>query len=59
MTTVGSVVTLRDLSYKFEAMIEEIPFQWAQALFLITRLASKCCKLPLRVYMREEAREEK
>lgn len=42
LTTAGSLVTLKDLSYKFDAMIEEVPFQWAQALHLITRLTSKC-----------------
>lgn len=43
LATVGSLVTLKDLIYKFEPMTEEVPFQWAQALHLITRLTSKCC----------------
>ena len=41
IATMGSLVTMRDLSYKFEPMIEEVPFQWAQALHLITKLTSK------------------
>lgn len=45
LTTAGSLVTLKDLSYKFDPMIEEVPFQWAQALHLITRLTSKYCGL--------------
>ena len=40
ITTVGSLVTLKDVSYRFEPMTEEVPFQWAQALYLITRLTS-------------------
>ena len=36
----GSMVTLRDVNYQMEPMREEIPFQWAQALFLIARLTS-------------------
>ena len=45
LTTAGSVVTLKDLGYKFDPLIEEVPFQWAQALHLVTRLTSKCCGL--------------
>lgn len=45
LTTAGSLVTLKDLSYKFDSMIEEVPFQWAQALHLVTRLTSKCYSL--------------
>ena len=45
LTTAGSVVTLKDLGYKFDSLIEEVPFQWAQALHLVTRLTSKCCDL--------------
>ena len=41
ITTAGSVVTIRDYVYKFEAMTEEVPFQWAQALYLVTKLTSK------------------
>ena len=43
LTTAGSLVTLKDISYKFDSMIEEVPFQWAQALHIITRLTSKYC----------------
>ena len=34
---------MKDLGYKFEPMIEEVPYQWAQALHLVTRLTSKYC----------------
>ena len=44
LTTAGSVVTIRDYVYRFEPMIEEVPFQWAQALYLVTKLTSKCCQ---------------
>ena len=40
ITTVGSMVTLKDVSYRFEPMVEVVPFQWAQALYLITRMTS-------------------
>ena len=45
MATVGSLVTLKDLVYRFEPMTEEVPFQWAQALYLVTRLTSKLSNL--------------
>ena len=45
LTTAGSLVTLKDLSYRFDSMIEEVPFQWAQALHLVTRLTSKSYSL--------------
>lgn len=35
-----SVATARDLSFSMEPMLEAIPFQWAQALYLTTKLAS-------------------
>ena len=40
----GSFLTLKDVPmYKMEALVEEIPFQWAQSLYLITRLTSMSC----------------
>ena len=40
--TVASMVTFRDLMCNsMEPMLEAIPFQWAQSLYLIARLASK------------------
>ena len=40
--TQGSVVTLRDCNdYRLEPMSEEVPFQWAQALHFICRMARK------------------
>ena len=41
-TAAGSMVTFRDCMYNaMEPMMEDVPFQWAQSLFIITRLASK------------------
>ena len=42
LTTAGSMVTVRDL-YRLDPMVEEVPFQWAQALYIITRLTSMSC----------------
>ena len=42
-TETGSMVTFKDLLYNMEPMMEDIPFQWAQSLYLITRLASESC----------------
>ena len=42
-TAAGSMVTFRDVMYTtMEPMMEDVPFQWAQALYLITRLTSTC-----------------
>ena len=40
-TTQGSLVTLKDLNYRMEPLVEDIPFQWAQAVFYITKLLSR------------------
>jgi len=38
-TTVGSMLTLRDLCYHMEPMVEKVPFMMAQAIFFITKIA--------------------
>ncbi len=38
----SSFTTLKDLFYKMKPMVEDIPFQWAQALFCIAGLMSMC-----------------
>ena len=38
-TTVGSLLTLKDLSYRMDPLIEEVPFMMAQAIYFITKLA--------------------
>ena len=44
-TTVGSGATLKDLKYKMEPLVEDVPFLWAQALYLIARITSKCVNI--------------
>lgn len=39
LTTVGSMVTFRE--FKMDPLNEEVPFLWAQSLYLIARLTSK------------------
>ena len=38
-TTVGSLLTLKDLSYRMEPLIEKVPFMMAQAIYFMTKLA--------------------
>ena len=38
----GSVATMKDsLNLPMEPLMEEVPFQWSQALYFTTRLTSK------------------
>lgn len=39
--TLGSVATIRDLRHKMEPLVEDMPFLWAQSLYLIARLTSE------------------
>lgn len=56
---VGSMVTLRDINYQMEPMIEEIPFLWAQALYLIAKLTSMYVYVFVFVVGEEERKKER
>ena len=40
--SMSSIFTIKDITYGMEAMVEDIPFQWAQALHFTARLMSRC-----------------
>ena len=40
-TSAGSMVTLRDITYKLEVRPEPMPFLWAQSLFYSAKLLRK------------------